>query len=54
MQCDRCNTTLTDEYTKVNPDMTLIDGGITLTTNNDSYYLCNECANKLIKEEMNK
>jgi len=53
-----CNEILSDEYTYVEPDMVIENGDAgtndVFTIDSGSYYLCNECANKLIKGEMNK
>ena len=45
MKCDRCNTTLADEYTKVEPDNPL-ESIATI----EPYYLCNECAKELLMD----
>ena len=57
-RCNMCNEILSDEYTYVEPDMVIENGDAgtndIFAIDSGSYYLCNECANKLIKGEMNK
>jgi len=45
MKCNRCNTTLTDEYTKVDP-LNPMQSIATI----EPYYLCNECAKELLMD----
>ena len=45
MKCDRCNTTLADEYTKVDPDNPMQS-----ITTIEPYYLCNECSKELLMD----
>ena len=45
MKCDKCNTTLTDVYTKVDP-FNPMQSIATI----EPYYLCNECATELLQD----
>tara|TARA_R100000008_G_scaffold82988_1_gene67866 strand:+ start:273 stop:431 length:159 start_codon:yes stop_codon:yes gene_type:complete len=52
MKCNKCYEILSDEYTKVDPN-SAFDNPFESITTIEPYYLCNECANRLIEEEMN-